>query len=332
MIGCGSAPAYLNRIGRRLDVFVPLGGDLGQVPFDRPKVNLRSLQSLVLYPLAQRAGIRASRVVLAASSPEYFDPALRRLGYQGRRIIESPPVIDTSYYAPENVVQYRDRSHWYPHVRALRERTDVMVTSHGRHLWKADRGQRRMAEGNPRFSKRNDLLIHGVASAKRRFPGLRIGVVLYEYGPDYTATIALAEEAGIAEDVLWLPKSARKDIMVNLSLTDLACGELGPHSWLMIGTAAEALAMGKPMFHRRDDSLFRGLYPDLYPRMDVTHADDIASGILAFAEDPARHREMGRQGREWLVKYVTDRGILALERLVEEQRHPTRSVASRTSP
>ncbi len=326
VIGCGSAPAYMARIGRTLDVFVPVGYDLCQAPFDRPKLDLRSLRSLVEYPLAQREGIRGARVVLAAESPEYFDPALERLGYRGRRIFLHPPVLDTDLYSPEKILEYQNRSPWFPLVRELRERCDVLVSSHSRHIWKSvDPGERRALERNPRFAKGNDKLVRGVAAARRLHPNVRIGVVCYEYGPDVGATKELAEQLGIAQDVLWLPQSARKDIMVNLSLADLACGELGPLSWLMIGTVAEVLAMGKPLFHRRDDTLFVGRYPELYPHLDVRSFEDVTRGIEGFLAAPERHREMGRKGREWLVEHVTRRGVGALEELVEQRRHAARA-------
>ncbi|HRG99950.1 MAG TPA: hypothetical protein PLR99_27080 [Polyangiaceae bacterium] len=322
-IGCGSAPAYLARIGRTLDVFVPVGYDLCQAPFDPPRLNLRSLRSLVEYPLAQRAGIRASRSVLAAESPECFDPALKRLGYGGRRVYAHPPMLEPAACTSSAVAAVRARSPWYRDVLALRARTDVLVNAHGRHLWKSVRaGERRHVETNPSYTKGNDKLIRGVAAARARRPGARIGVVSYEYGPDVRATKDLAEELGVAENILWLPTSARKDVLVNLSLADLACGELGPLSWLMIGTAAEVLAMGKPLFHRRDDALFVGRYPELYPRIDVQSAEDVTRGILGFLDEPERFRAMGEAGRDWFNAHVIERGVAALLELIEARRSP----------
>lgn len=124
----GSAPAFVARAGRVLDVFIPFGGDLCEDAFRPPKFDRRSLRSLVAYPYWQRRGIVESRAVFADISPSYVEPALAKLGYKGKRVFASPPLPYAPLYTPEVLKAYTDRTYWYPLVRALRERTDVLVT------------------------------------------------------------------------------------------------------------------------------------------------------------------------------------------------------------
>ncbi len=309
VIGCGTAPAYMARIGRSLDVFIPFGNDLCEGPFRPPNFNRRSLRSLVAYPFWQRRGILGTRYVFADISPTYMEPHLARLGYKGKRVFASPPLPYASLYKPEVLEGYVDRTYWYPLVKEFRGRLDVMVTSHSRHIWKGATIHN--------WSKGTDKLIRALATVKQRKPGARVGIVFYEYGPDVAASRALVDELGLSDDVLWLPRSTRKDIMVNLMLSDFGCGEFGPDSWYMGGAVAEVLCMGKPLFHRRDDSMFASLYPDMYPMIDVQSPDDIVRAICGFLESPGKYREMGQAARLWFEEHISRRSLAALENLIE---------------
>lgn len=308
-VGSGTAPAFVARAGRVLDVFIPFGSDLCEDAFRPPKFNRRSLRSLVAYPYWQRKGIVESRAVFADIAPTYVEPALAKLGFKGKRVFASLLVPYAPLYTPEVLEGYTDRTYWYPLVKALRERTDVLVTSHSRHLWKN--------ATSANWSKGTDKLIRAVASVKKRRPSARLGIVFYEYGPDVAASRALVEELGLRDDVLWLPRSSRKDIMANLTLTDFACGELGPDSWYMGGAVAEVLCMGKPLFHRRDDALFAHLYPEMYPMIDVQRPDDIAGALEGFLDSPEKYRDIGRRGRRWFEEHIWGHSLDAFERLIE---------------
>ncbi|MBL0196048.1 MAG: hypothetical protein IPQ09_17855 [Myxococcales bacterium] len=307
-VGSGSAPAFVARAGRVLDVFIPFGGDLCEDAFRPPKFDRRSLRSLVAYPYWQRRGIVESRAVFADISPSYVEPALAKLGYKGKRVFASPPLPYAPLYTPE-VLKART-AYWHPPGR-LRERTDVLVTSPSRHIWKG--------ASSTNWSKGTDKLIHAVAAVKKRRPSARVGIVFYEYGPDVAASRALVNELGLKDDVLWLPRSSRKDVMVNLTLTDFACGEYGPDSWYMGGVVAEVLCMGKPLFHRRDDALFSHLYPEMYPMIDVQRPDDIARALEGFLDSPEEYRDMGRRARLWFEKHIWGHSLEAFESLIERR-------------
>ncbi len=307
VIGSGSAPAYMARIGRRLDVFMPFGYDLAWDPFRPPAFNRRSLRSLLSYPMWQRRGIRASRHVLGDWAPSMIEEPLARLGYEGHRVYASPAQPYGPIYAPEVVERYKGRTYWYPLIQAFRDRMDVVITCQSCHVWK-----------NPnavRFSKGNDKIIRAVASLKERRPGARVGIVFYEYGFDVEASRDLIAELGVEDAVLWLPRSNRKDIMVNLSLTDFAVGELGSTSWFSGGAIFEGLCAGKPLLHRRDDAEFVERHPDMYPRVNVHAAEDIVTAVLGYLDASEPYREMGRRGRAWFEEHVAGRSISAVEAL-----------------
>lgn len=306
VIGTGSTPAFMAKIGRPLDMFIPWGGDLWESPFNLPPFNRRSLRSLVEFPYWQRRGVVDTKVVFADVSP-IIDPALERLNYKGKRVVAQAPMPYGPLYKPGGLVPFEGRTAWFHIVKELRARTDVLVHAPARHVW------RTTLKYN--WTKGTDKIIRGVAEAKKRSGGKKkFGLVFYEYGPDVNASRELCAELGLTkEEVLWLPLSTRKEVMVNLSACDFSIGEVGETSWFTGGTILESLAMGKPLLHRRDDELYTGVYEELYPMVQVRVAEDITKALLAHAEDPAPFEAIGKGGRAWFDKHVSGKSLDALE-------------------
>lgn len=304
VIGTGSTPAFLAKIGRPLDMFIPWGADLWESPFNFPPFNRRSVRSLFEFPYWQRQGVKDCKVVLSDVSP-IVEPALDRLKWKGHRIVGQAPMPYGPLYKPGNLARFEDRCAWFHVVRELRARTDVLVHAPARHVWKSTL--------NYNWTKGTDKIIRGVAEAKKRAKGKRFGLVFYEYGPDVNASRELCAELGLTDDVLWLPLSTRKEVMVNLSVCDFSIGEVGETSWITGGTILEALAMAKPLLTRRDDELYVDSYDSLYPRVQVRVAEDITKALVAFSEDPAPFKAMGEGGRAWFDQQVETKSLNALE-------------------
>jgi glycosyltransferase involved in cell wall biosynthesis len=299
LFGCGSAPAYLARIGRPLDVFMPFGSDLCEEPFRAPAFTRHSVRSLVELPRWQRAGVRACKVVIGDRSVLIEEP-LARLSYKGRRVFGVPPLLYTPLFSQASLEGKTKSSHWYPVVKDFRDKLDVLVFMHARHVWK-----------NPTkliWSKGNDKLLRAVADLRAERPDVRVGVVTCEYGPDVLASRQLVSELGLDDRVLWLPVSPRKELMVLMTLADLAVGELG-HSWFIAGTVHEALAMGKPLLHRREDADFEGLYPELYPMFDIKETADATRVLRRFVDSPAEVKQVGVRGRAWFEEHAIRRSL-----------------------
>jgi hypothetical protein len=125
----------------------------------------------------------------------------------------------------------------------------------------------------------------------------------------------LARELGIDGLVRWFPRMARKDLMVGLSLCDLATGEFGM-SWLSAGTIYEALAMARPLVHHRDDRLYEGFFPELYPVMAARSVEEIEAALHGAADDPDGRRVTGEEGRRWLQRHAIDTPVEAFVRLI----------------
>jgi glycosyltransferase involved in cell wall biosynthesis len=299
LIGSGSVPAFLDKIGRGLDIFVPYGSDLFELPFNFQGFRRRAPLSLIEAPVRQRRGIRRAKVLWGDRSIA-FERAVAKLRFKGVREFQSVPMVYTPLYCPEVLRGYYERSHWYRDVAALRNRVDVLVLHHARHIWGANYGFWQ--------AKGNDKLVHGFAEARASRRDVRFGLVMLEYGPELERTRALVERLGLTDQVLWLPQTVRKEVMVAMSLADIGCGEFA-NSWLSCGTVYETLALGKPLLHRRKDSLYANDFDELYPLMNVESATEIAWHLVDYVDNTEHWKAIGAAGRAWHQRYAVERPI-----------------------
>lgn len=309
LIGNGPAPAYANRINRRLDVFMPYGYDLYSLPFLR-LVHPRRQMAYVSVSIRQRRGIRQSRFVLFDRTNAAFEKRIAALGYKGTRIVSPAPMIYHRDY--EN--GWREQLHFDPllqKVAGWRAGADVLLVQHGRQLWK---------QSDDEWSyKGNHHLIEGYAAFLKNFPHVRSKLILLEYGNDVDETKKLIARLGIAGRVEWLPKMARNKLMAVLAQADMIVGELH-HSWLSYGVALEALCLAKPFVHKRLDAEFAADYPELYPMFHAHSADSVCAALAKLVTDRALVQSVGEGGREWFLTYCVARPLNQLKKIIEQKK------------
>lgn len=309
LIGCGSAPAYLSRIGRTLDVFVPYGTDLIYWPFLRfghPKHQW----SYYHFARAQRLGIQRSACIhLDATNPQ-IECILQKLKVQGRLMRRGVPMLYTPDYAPERISRLRSQCPTYPTFEKIRNKHSVVVFHQARHVW----GKRR----ETMFGKGNHKLIAGFAHFVKHCRSENPCLVMFEYGKEVERSKALVRELGIEHQVYWFPKATRKEIMVGLSVADVGTGEFNV-SWLSGGAIYETLALAKPLIHYREDSLYQETYPSLYPMIHARTSEQIGTALCDYAACPSYYRSLGEQGREWFQEYAIAQPLAEYERILQSK-------------
>lgn len=305
IVACGSVPAFVHKAGRKVDVFVPYGSDILELPFYRLASPRRgAIRSLWQFPHAQRVAIRGAEYIGGAGTPQ-FEEVLDRLDARGQRVrVPIPPVYETDFNATV-VDRYYTRSNWFAEFDRIRRASDLLLFHHARHIWHS--------HATPVSYKGNDKLIRGFAKFRERHKDVRASLICIEYGLDVNASRRLAAELGVAEHVHWFPIMARKELMIGVSLCDISCGEFSV-SWNFGGTIVEAMTMGKPLLHYRDDSM----YPveELFPIMNAHSAEDIERGLTSYVVDPKPYQRIGQQAREWFLEHVVERGARKLVELV----------------
>lgn len=296
LIGCGLAPAYALRAGRRLDIFAPYGSDLHD--FTKfTAVSPNRLLPIWAAVSAQRRGIRQCKVFQMDHTNRIYEKMWGRFRGASQRWRIGIPLVYGKMYSENPIEAMANRTHWGREFMELRAQSDLMVFSHGRHVWGCP-------AGDPN-QKGTDRLLRGFASFRKSHPKVKSHLVMLEYGADVSKTRALVAELQLETAVMWFPRMSRKDLMVGLGVADIVCTEFY-HSWLCSGVIYEALVMGKPILGYRDDALYKAYYKSLYPILNAQTADEIAFRLGDFWQNKVFHQTESRRGASWYEEYVVE--------------------------
>ena len=309
LIGSGLAAAYIEGIGRVLDVFIPYGADLYDLPFPHLVMPARQLQQLRL-ARAQMAGIRRSKHVMLDVGCELYERALQRIMLRGIRLKLGVPMLYLPMYQQGGTVDPSSCTHWGGEFRRIRAESELIVFHHARHLWQSSPSME--------LGKGNDRLIQAFARLVARHQGKSFALITFEYGDDVMHSQALVQKLGIAGSVHWFPKSCRKDIMVGLNMADIGTGDFSLASFSG-GVQYEVMAAGKPLIHNRGDvSTYKAAYSSLYPVVNALTVDEIGDGLEKLYLDRGLRESLGIGGQNWLRDEVIDRSVQALCQIVQE--------------
>jgi glycosyltransferase involved in cell wall biosynthesis len=300
VIGCGMAPAHLERIGRRLDVFAPYGSDLFIVPWPAPTRSPARSAARRRVARLQRNGIRRAREIFL--KPDMYTPdrdALQALGVSYRQAFHVPiyyPEYDRllSGHAP-SVFRYRSR------FDAVRRQHDVVVFSPARHLWRRDVPHRGAAI---RESKGNDLLLRGIA--RLAASGVDVGLITFDYGADVAASRDLVERLEIGARVHWFPKMPRRELVYGAHISDVGADQFPPpeHGAAIGGSTLEMLVLRLPVLGRLPYTGARWLDEAGFPAPPLLNAGDeheIRDHVVALTENGEARDALAVRSREWVL-------------------------------
>jgi hypothetical protein len=301
IIGCSATPAYLNRIGRKIDIFIPYGGDIYSTPFISLKgTPISKLWKRLFISRNQKQGINSARYISMEYTNSEFETVLNKLNIEGKRLKVACPFIYVNQYESK---AFKDGSFSQEEkFREIRQTHDLIIFHHSRHMW-ANSSKKELV--NTLGSKRNDKLIEGFAKFVKESSAGNPCLVLFEYGLDVDLSKELIKNLKIESNVIWMPLMPRREIMRAITYADIGAGEFGK-SWYSYGTIYEFMAMGKPVMHYREDSLYRGLYPELYPMIHANSPDEIAEALKDYSRRPDYYRSLGEEGRFWFQKYAVE--------------------------
>jgi len=299
LVGCGLAPAFLEKIGRPLDVFMPYGDDIWTEVSYR-LVNPRHLLPVWSAVHHQRRGIPKSKVFHMVATNALYERQWERYGGAAERWTEPLPLVHLPTYDPATRDVWTTQTHWKHVFRQIRDRNELVVFYHARHLW-ADKSDKLNNKGT-------DIFLEGWKMFRQQFPNVSATVVTFEYGRDVSHSKRLIEDLGISDSVTWLPLMSRKDIMAGLVDADIVCDEL-VNSWMGSGVTYEALAMGVPVLTYRDDALYASQYESLYPVLNARSAEDVAARLAEHVWSPDVSKEKGKAGRDWYEKHVVEAAV-----------------------
>jgi hypothetical protein len=319
VIGCGYAPAYLAKAGLKLDLFFPYGSDFYEVPFkgSKLKLSLNPWQMRTNYVIwkkfndlfwCQFNGIKTAQNVLTLDPPVIDEEDLKKFGRKfnkdmGFAII---PLLFIPYYENYLANELVKSNKYFPRFQEIRNRFDLMIFNQERQSWK-----------NPVdewSGKASDVLIRGFGSFVSANPNANAGLILLEYGSDVAASKELIAELGIVNEVVWLPKMERKELMIGVAFSDI-CAGLFKSIWPANGSMGEFLSMGKPIIRHHVKPT--KMYEDIYPYLEAETPKQISSRIDEYMGNRERINEEAKAGKIWLQDYVFNRTLLKIESMLD---------------
>lgn len=313
LVASGSAVAFLAKAGVAIDLFVPYGSDLYELPYFKLINNAGRWMHpkcwLPFFKFAryQQRGIRnALNIAISDTSPLFLRHLMRIKSTVKLHNFGIPMV----YFKPADVNDFYLSRH-FTFYQEIRKNSDFLIFHHSRHSWKNESDQVAL--------KDNHKLLHALNKLVRDYPNSRINLITLEYGADVEASKELIKELNLTNNVHWLPLSQRKDILFGISIADLVVGELR-NSWFTYGVVYEAMICGKPVLHKREDELYPGfnLYPMLHANSDVQIRENLEFAL----QSPLKCAELGSRAKEWYFREVVTRAeeeILKLLQVAENR-------------
>jgi glycosyltransferase involved in cell wall biosynthesis len=303
IVGCGYAPAHVQRIGRRLDVFAPYGADLYLAPWAaRSRDPARALIRRAI-ARRQRAGIRSAReIFLKLDMYAPYREALNRLGVPNRQAFHIPIYYPEYDRLAEGAISPQlEHRGTFDRIRAQH---DVLVFSPARHMWRSDPRHDGGAGSN---FKGNDVLLRGVAGLVSA--GFDVGLITFEYGPDVAASRALAAELGIEDRVHWLPLMPRRELMYGILASDFGADQFPDRELggAFGGATIEMMVMRLPVLGRmpytpeswQAEVGYR--MPPIVNVRDAAHLTEEVAGLLSRREELAA---LGSRSRQWVIDEI----------------------------
>ncbi|MCX7767393.1 MAG: hypothetical protein N2110_00015 [Flavobacteriales bacterium] len=331
IIGCGFAPRFCYKVGRKVNIMYPYGGDIYNVILysgnikkeiilhyfkSRIKkyfgININFRESKYRYAmeiLFQKKALEQVDFFISPRTNDSFDRFFDVMNAHSKWIKSFSPVIYLPLYDPNVIREYFNRSNWYLEFKKIREKNDIVIFHHARHIWKTPK--------NPFENKANDRLIRAFSKFVKMRKDLKSHLILFEYSRDFYETKKLIFELGIEDMVTWFPLLPRKEIMIGINQCDLGATEF-ENSWVIGGVICEFLAMGKIFIGCREDKFYERYYPELYPILNAKTEDEIFAQLCYYADNKEECDKLGQLGYQWHKKYMVEEPLKILKDLLKK--------------
>jgi hypothetical protein len=291
VIGCGLSPFYFAMARLKLDIFIPYGSDLYEIPFRTftlrsPKLFLAEILNTLFLKRLQKNGIKNARKNVVLDFAKSYAAALNKLNVQSIKL--HIPMV------------FREQDEFEVLPQAILDRLTLLkdnfvIVQHSRQYWHAS-----LDGAHVEDMKYNNLLICAIQKLVEEGHH-HVRCIFLEYGPDVNRSKALIHELNLNSYFIWLPKMPRKFLMkiigeyAQLGVDQFGGGYFG-------GTGYEVLACAKPLMNAISIS------PDKYkeitgiefpPIIDVSTVEEIAAAIAHYLAAPDELAILAQKSKNW---------------------------------
>ena len=193
---------------------------------------------------------------------------------------------------------------------------DFKILSHSRHLW-VQPSKVNFDNWEEKANKHNNWLIESFNDFVLQKKDINPLLILFEYGDNVKESKELIKNLKLEENILWLSKMKRKDILSLIDNVDVVASEFYSGEGIMWGgTGWETLAVGKPLivgFNFPDNSFEENFGFSPPPIFEVSESKDIFKHLKFLAENLEFRLNNGKKNKEWFAKHnayhLTERWI-----------------------
>tara|TARA_Y100001958_G_C21245129_1_gene574633 strand:+ start:677 stop:1867 length:1191 start_codon:yes stop_codon:yes gene_type:complete len=155
-------------------------------------------------------------------------------------------------------------------------------------------------------TKDNMPMIEGFAKFVHSQKSKDCVLVLLEYGLQNSIEITKKrlKDLGVEDNVLWLSKKSRKELMLLLDSIDFGFSEFDGLIWG--GTGWEFLSKGVPFFHFIDmnsEDFEREFNTPMPSIINTNSSDEIYYHLIKFTENPHLYKKRGIEMKDWFEQY-----------------------------
>jgi glycosyltransferase involved in cell wall biosynthesis len=249
-------------------ISIATGSDIREMPYS---------PSLYGYDASRMARdlFAKSKIVFLANLDQVF--CARKLALPQWKFYPFP--IDTRMYCPLNNLP-NDRDN------------DKLVIFHPSALDWSYRGNERSS------TKGNDRFLRAFAKFAKERPN--VSLKMLSRGPDVEQTKQLVRHLGIDEKVEFEPDQDFQGLIRNYQMADVVVDQFDVGAFG--GIALQAMACAKPVMIYINTDASDLVYVDPPPVLNCRTEEQIYDQLLR-AEDKAYREAVGRNAREWIVKY-----------------------------
>ena len=185
-----------------------------------------------------------------------------------------------------------DTDKWAPVPADSKKSRNELLLFHPSHLdWSHKGSDRSSMKGSDRFLK---------AFARYVKDGNNASLILLDRGVDAVKTRELLRELHIEDKCEFLPETDREGLIKYFNKADVVVDQFDVGS--SGGTCREAMSCAKPVMIYINTEYSDLVYPDRPPVLNCNTEDEIYQQLLK-ASDKEYREQLGRQAREWILKY-----------------------------
>ncbi len=252
-------------------------GTIREIPFED---NLQGRLCKFTYRHAPRVFVTNSDVL----------PSIPRIGIPAHRVTNLPHAFNDG-----KLRKFRDDN-----PQLLPPTGIPILFSPTRHHWHVGGGS---------WTKGNDVLLRAAGRLHKEGRDFRLRCV--EWGQEVDKSKALIDELGIAHLVEWVPTMTKRQLWAaycqsHVVVDQFALPALG-------GVAFEALALGRRLITRIDESTLEQFFGAAPPLLNGETVDDVTRQIAHILDDPNDEAKLGQKARQWIEIFHSSTRTLALQ-------------------